>query len=89
MQVLGRAYPVQLMYAPEPQPDYVEAAVTTVLQLHVDAAPGDVLVFLTGQEGPTYYGPTYYGPTCYGCTCYGCTCCGYTDSVAILTLWLY
>ena len=54
MQVLGRAYPVQLMYAPEPQPDYVEAAVTTVLQLHVDAAPGDVLVFLTGQEGPTH-----------------------------------
>ena len=49
MQVLGRAFPVQLMYAPEPQPDYVEAAVTTVLQLHMDAAPGDVLVFLTGQ----------------------------------------
>ena len=53
MQVLGRAYPVQLMYAPEPQPDYVEAAVTTVLQLHMDAAPGDVLVFLTGQAGLT------------------------------------
>ena len=52
VQVLGRAYPVQLMYAPEPQPDYVEAAVTTVLQLHMDAAPGDVLVFLTGQAGP-------------------------------------
>jgi HrpA-like RNA helicase len=35
VQVLGRAHPVQLMYVPEPQPDYVEAAVTTVLQLHV------------------------------------------------------
>ena len=68
MQVLGRAYPVQLMYAPEPQPDYVEAAVTTVLQLHMDAAPGDVLVFLTGQAGPTYYGSTCYGSTYYGRT---------------------
>ena len=58
MQVLGRAFPVQLMYAPEPQPDYVEAAVTTVLQLHMDAAPGDVLVFLTGQELRPTFRPT-------------------------------
>lgn len=49
IQVEGRQFPVQMMYAPEPQDDYVEAAVTTVLQIHMHEAKGDILVFLTGQ----------------------------------------
>ena len=28
----------------------MDAALTTILQIHADEAPGDVLVFLTGQE---------------------------------------
>lgn len=37
-------------YLLEPAPDYVKAAVTTVCELHREDVPGDVLVFLTGQE---------------------------------------
>lgn len=37
-------------YTPTPEPDYIEAALITVLQLHLDMPPGDILVFLTGQE---------------------------------------
>ena len=68
VQVLGRAYPVQLMYTPTPQPDYLEAAVTTVIQLHLDAPPGDVLVFLTGQVGSAHHGSTHHGTTHHGST---------------------
>ena len=33
-----------------PEADYLEACVVTVLQIHVTQPPGDILVFLTGQE---------------------------------------
>ncbi|PFX22231.1 putative pre-mRNA-splicing factor ATP-dependent RNA helicase DHX16 [Stylophora pistillata] len=33
-----------------PEADYLEATVVTVLQIHVTQPPGDILVFLTGQE---------------------------------------
>lgn len=33
-----------------PEADYVEAAVVSILQIHVTQPPGDILVFLTGQE---------------------------------------
>lgn len=32
------------------QTDYLEAALTTVLQIHLNEPEGDVLLFLTGQE---------------------------------------
>lgn len=32
------------------QADYLHAAVVTTLQIHVSQPPGDVLIFLTGQE---------------------------------------
>ena len=34
----------------EPERDYLEAAIRTVIQIHQNEAPGDVLVFLTGEE---------------------------------------
>jgi ATP-dependent RNA helicase DHX8/PRP22 len=46
----GRTFPVDVLYARLPEPDYLEAALLTVLQIHVSEPPGDVLVFLTGQE---------------------------------------
>ncbi|KAL1919541.1 uncharacterized protein VTP21DRAFT_2234 [Calcarisporiella thermophila] len=46
----GRPYPVQIHYTSAPEANYLAAAVTTVLQIHVTPAPGDILVFLTGQE---------------------------------------
>jgi HrpA-like RNA helicase len=43
-------YPVEVMYAAEPQTDYVESALSTILQIHFEMPPGDILVFLTGRE---------------------------------------
>ena len=33
-----------------PEADYLDAAVVSVLQIHVSQPQGDILVFLTGQE---------------------------------------
>jgi len=47
----GRMFPVDIFYTKSPEADYVDAAVVTVLQIHVtQPLDGDVLVFLTGQE---------------------------------------
>ena len=46
----GRTYPVEIMYSKEPESDYLDAALVTVLQIHVCEPSGDILVFLTGQE---------------------------------------
>eukprot|EP01062_Namystynia_karyoxenos_P043667 TRINITY_DN31979_c0_g1_i1.p1 TRINITY_DN31979_c0_g1~~TRINITY_DN31979_c0_g1_i1.p1 ORF type:complete len:590 (+),score=160.93 TRINITY_DN31979_c0_g1_i1:75-1844(+) len=50
--VKGRAHPVTTYYASEPQADVVDACVTAALQVHLDhpKTPGDVLVFMTGQD---------------------------------------
>ncbi len=34
----------------EPERDYLEAAIRTVVQIHMCEGPGDILVFLTGEE---------------------------------------
>jgi ATP-dependent RNA helicase DHX8/PRP22 len=34
----------------EPETDYLDAAHITVMQIHLTEPPGDILVFLTGQE---------------------------------------
>ena len=39
-----------LAYLQEPERDYLEAAIRTVVQIHVCEPPGDILVFLTGEE---------------------------------------
>jgi ATP-dependent RNA helicase DHX8/PRP22 len=46
----GRTFPVEILYAKEAEEDYVESALTVVLQIHLTEPPGDILVFLTGQE---------------------------------------
>ncbi|XP_076367849.1 DEAH-box helicase 15 isoform X1 [Tachypleus tridentatus] len=51
MNVPGRTHPVEIFYTPEPERDYLEAAIRTVIQIHMcEEAEGDVLLFLTGQE---------------------------------------
>lgn len=50
MNVPGRLYPVEIFYTPEPERDYLEAAIRTVLQIHTCEGPGDILIFLTGEE---------------------------------------
>ncbi|XP_034553745.1 pre-mRNA-splicing factor ATP-dependent RNA helicase DHX16 [Notolabrus celidotus] len=49
-RIPGRRFPVDIFYTKAPEADYLEACVVSVLQIHVTQAPGDVLVFLTGQE---------------------------------------
>ncbi|KAF8124649.1 P-loop containing nucleoside triphosphate hydrolase protein [Mycena galopus ATCC 62051] len=49
-KVHGRTFPIEIFYTQEPEPDYVEAAIQTVLMIHRAEAPGDVLLFLTGEE---------------------------------------
>ncbi|XP_034415247.1 ATP-dependent RNA helicase DHX8-like [Cyclopterus lumpus] len=46
----GRAFPVEVLYCKEPETDYLDAGLITVMQIHLMEPPGDVLVFLTGQE---------------------------------------
>ncbi|OXU27468.1 hypothetical protein TSAR_011206 [Trichomalopsis sarcophagae] len=51
MNVPGRTHPVEIFYTPEPERDYLEAAIRTVVQIHMcEEVPGDLLLFLTGQE---------------------------------------
>ncbi|KAJ5945865.1 Pre-mRNA-splicing factor ATP-dependent RNA helicase PRP43 [Penicillium verhagenii] len=50
LAVPGRTHPVEVFYTPEPEQDYVEAAIRTVLQIHATEPEGDILVFLTGEE---------------------------------------
>lgn len=49
--VPGRRYPVDIRYTVQPEANYIHAAISTVLQIHTkEPLPGDILVFLTGQE---------------------------------------
>merc|ERR1719450_1559181 len=50
MNVPGRTHPVEVFYTPEPERDYLEAAIRTVIQIHNSEASGDILLFLTGEE---------------------------------------
>lgn len=50
LRVPGRTFPVETFYTPEPEPDYLEAAIRTVLMIHQAEDEGDILVFLTGEE---------------------------------------
>ena len=50
LAVPGRTHPVEIFYTPEPERDYVEAALRTVLQIHATEPEGDILLFLTGEE---------------------------------------
>jgi ATP-dependent RNA helicase DHR2 len=49
--IKGRQFPVKTTYLPEPTQDFVEAALKAIFQIHYkEPLPGDVLVFLTGQD---------------------------------------
>ncbi|KAE9964641.1 DEAH-box ATP-dependent RNA helicase prp43 [Venturia inaequalis] len=50
LAVPGRTHPVEIFYTAQPERDYVEAALRTVLQIHASEPEGDILLFLTGEE---------------------------------------
>ena len=50
MRVPGRLHPVEIFYTQDPERDYLEAAIRTAVQIHACEPPGDILIFLTGEE---------------------------------------
>ncbi|SCV06013.1 LANO_0H20186g1_1 [Lachancea nothofagi CBS 11611] len=50
LRIPGKTFPVDVMYAQVPQIDYIESALDTVMEIHINEGCGDILVFLTGQE---------------------------------------
>ncbi len=49
-RIPGRTFPVEILYTKEPESDYLDASLTTVMQIHLVEPAGDILLFLTGQE---------------------------------------
>lgn len=49
-RIPGRTFPVESYFAKSVQEDYVMAAVKQTLQIHFNSPPGDILIFMTGQE---------------------------------------
>ncbi|KDR82400.1 hypothetical protein GALMADRAFT_237688 [Galerina marginata CBS 339.88] len=50
LYVKGRQHPVKIYHSAESQLDYTDSAMRTFFQIHTDQPPGDVLIFLPGQE---------------------------------------
>ena len=49
-RIPGRTFHVEKFYAKMPAEDYVDAAVKQSLTIHLSFPPGDILIFMTGQE---------------------------------------
>ena len=41
---------MEVLYTKEPESDYLDASLITIMQIHLSEPPGDILLFLTGQE---------------------------------------
>ncbi|KAI8981883.1 P-loop containing nucleoside triphosphate hydrolase protein [Mycotypha africana] len=74
----GRPYPVEIYYTKAPEANYLRAAITQVLTIHVTQGPGDILVFLTVSDlilfscRASYIGSTnnaHNTPTCCDMEC--------------------
>jgi len=50
LDIPGRLHPVEIYYSPESESNYHEAAIRTAVQIHCYEEPGDILIFLTGEE---------------------------------------
>lgn len=51
LNIPGRTFDVEMNYSTQPEANYLSAAITTVFQIHLSQPmPGDILVFMTGQD---------------------------------------
>ncbi|CAD8093029.1 unnamed protein product [Paramecium sonneborni] len=50
LDIPGRVYPVEIYYTQKPEKSYLDAAISTTINIHAYEEPGDILVFLTGEE---------------------------------------
>lgn len=48
--ISGRTFEVEVMYTKEPEIDYLDTTLITVVQIHLREPPDDILLFLAGQE---------------------------------------
>lgn len=48
LYVKGRQHPVSIFHTSASQNDYLDAALRTFFQIHIDKPPGDILIFLPG-----------------------------------------
>ncbi|KAL4370878.1 hypothetical protein AHAS_Ahas06G0109800 [Arachis hypogaea] len=46
----GRTFPVTTLWSKTPVEDYVEGAVQQAMRIHITSPPGDILIFMTGQD---------------------------------------
>ena len=46
----GRTFPVDISFSKNPCDDYVDAAIKQAITIHISQPPGDILIFMTGQE---------------------------------------
>ena len=49
-KIAGRTFPVDVLFTKNPCEDYVEASVKQTIQIHLQPTPGDILIFMPGQE---------------------------------------
>ncbi|CAI5457471.1 unnamed protein product [Closterium sp. Yama58-4] len=50
VEVPGRLHPVQVLYSTDRPASYFQSAIETAIDIHMGSEPGDILVFLTGQD---------------------------------------
>ncbi|KAH9303077.1 hypothetical protein KI387_014660, partial [Taxus chinensis] len=50
LNIPGKLFPVEIFYSTERPASYLESALQTALDIHTRQAPGDILLFLTGQD---------------------------------------
>ncbi|RZC50922.1 hypothetical protein C5167_019351 [Papaver somniferum] len=50
LTIPGREHEVKVIYEKSPESNYVAAALTKVMQIHLTEPKGDILLFLTGKE---------------------------------------
>ncbi|UJR32555.1 hypothetical protein I4U23_020016 [Adineta vaga] len=50
IEIPGRTFPIEDIYAMEDAENHVDEAINKVLEIHTSQPPGDILVFLTGQD---------------------------------------
>ncbi|KAJ8464317.1 hypothetical protein OPV22_026869 [Ensete ventricosum] len=50
LNIPGTLFPVEKLYSTERPTNYVECCMKTALDVHVHEPPGDVLIFMTGQD---------------------------------------
>lgn len=49
-EIPGRTFSVDIYFSKDVKEDYVDSAVRQALTIHLQHGPGDILVFMTGQE---------------------------------------